>query len=46
MKEKKAIKNVIDLFHLGKWSLKASQEEESSTEEEKDGDGGLEDSDN
>jgi hypothetical protein len=43
--KRKAIKDVIDLFHLGKWSLNAFQEE-SSTEEEKDGDGDLEDSDN
>lgn len=35
--KRKAIKDVIDLFHLGKWSPKASQKEESSTEEEKDG---------
>ena len=43
--KRKAIKDVIDLFHLGKWSLKAVQEEKSSTEE-KDGDCDLEDSDN
>ena len=44
--KRKAIKNAIDQFQSGVWSLKSPQEEESTTEEENDDDDDSGDSDN